>query len=75
MGRKVKIISDAFCGVLMLGSLLAFLLIGIFGHVWHPTWVIIPSAALVCGIISVVVNACIRAKGDDGTRPSGSREI
>ena len=53
---KAQIISDAVCGVLMLVSLLVFILVGIFAHVWHPTWIVIPCSGLVCGIISIIVN-------------------
>ena len=53
---KAQVISDAFCGILMLASIMAFVLIGIFAHTWHPTWVIIVFSALVCGIVSIAVN-------------------
>lgn len=53
---KAQIISDAVCGVLMLVSLLVFILVGIFAHIWHPTWIVIPCSGLVCGIISIIVN-------------------
>lgn len=53
---KAVIISDAICGILMLASILAFVLVGIFAHVWHPTWVIIVGTAILCGIISIAVN-------------------
>ena len=53
---KAQIISDACCGVLMLVSILVFLLVGIFADVWHPTWIIIPSSGIVCGIISIIIS-------------------
>ena len=67
---KGQIICGAFCGVLMLCSLLFFMLYGIFAHVWHPTWVVIPSAALLCGIISIIVNtyAKLHTKEDSSNK-------
>ena len=53
---KAQIISDATCGILMLCSILFFILYGIFAHVWHPTWIVLPCSGLVCGIISIIVN-------------------
>lgn len=53
---KAQVISDAVCGILVLVSILAFVLIGIFAHVWHPTWIIIVVAAIADGIISIAVN-------------------
>lgn len=53
---KAQIISDAVCGILMLVSLLVFILVGIFAHIWHPTWIVIPCSGLVCGIVSIIVN-------------------
>lgn len=53
---KAQVICDAFCGILMLVSIMAFVLIGIFAHIWHPTWVIIVCSALVCGIVAIAVN-------------------
>ena len=31
-------------------------LVGIFGHIWHPAWIVIPCTAIVCGIISISIN-------------------
>lgn len=53
---KAQTISDAVCGILMLASIMAYILIGIFAHSWHPTWVIIVCSAIVCGIVSIAVN-------------------
>ena len=53
---KAQIISDAICGVVMLLSVLVFLLIGILAGIWHPTWIIIPSSGILCGVISIIVN-------------------
>ena len=53
---KAQIISDALCGILMLVSVLVFILVGILGNVWHPTWIVMPCTGIVCGIISIAVN-------------------
>jgi len=52
---KSQMISDAVCGVLMLVSILVYLLIGVIANIWHPTWIIVVSAGLICGIISICV--------------------
>ena len=53
---KSQIISDAVCGILMILAILVFILVGVFAHVWHPTWIVIPCTALVTGIIEIIVN-------------------
>lgn len=54
---KGRIISDAICGILMLLSILSFVLIGLFMHIWHPTWVIIVCSSIVCGVVTICVNS------------------
>lgn len=58
--NKIKIISDAICGVLMLLAILAFVLIGVFSGVWHPTWIILVIASVADGVISIIVGACVK---------------
>lgn len=53
---KVKIISDAICGILMLLSILTYIVLGITIGWWHPGWCIIVGTAFVCGIISIATN-------------------
>ena len=53
---KSQMISDAACGVLMIVSILVYLLIGVIANIWHPTWIIVVSAGLICGIISICVS-------------------
>lgn len=61
--NKLQIICDAVCGVLMLTSILVFLLVGIFvPDSWHPVWVILPSSGLLCGIVSIIVNAIVNCQ-------------
>lgn len=65
MGRKNKtqIICDSVCGVLMLLSILVFLVVGVIvPSVLHPLWVIIPSAGLISGIISIICNCVVRCQ-------------
>lgn len=65
---KAVTISDAICGVLMLASVLAYILVGIFAHVWHPTWVIIVATAIVIGIISIIVNTYANLHKEEETK-------
>lgn len=53
---KAQVITDAFCGVLMLLSILAYVLVGIFAKLWHPTWIIVICAVVTCGVVSICVN-------------------
>jgi len=62
---KAQIVSDAVCGILMLVSLMFFILVGIFAHIWHPTWIVIPCSGLVCGIISITVNTYVNLHRHD----------
>lgn len=62
---KAQIISDAFCGVLMLVSILVFLFVGIFTEVWHPTWIILPASGIFCGIVSIVVSTYTNLKKEN----------
>ncbi|MBQ7351887.1 MAG: hypothetical protein IJW59_03370 [Clostridia bacterium] len=70
--NKVKIISDAICGIIMLLSILAFVLIGVFGKIWHPTWIILVIAIVVDAVLSIVVGATIKVKKQN---PNESEEI
>ena len=65
---KAQIISDACCGVLMLVSILVFLFVGIFADTWHPTWIILPSSGILCGIISIIVSTYTSLKVTDAPK-------
>ncbi|MGN0961753.1 MAG: hypothetical protein ACI4PF_06135 [Christensenellales bacterium] len=66
---KAKIISDAVCGILILLSILTYVLIGVFAHIWHPTWVIILIAIIVDSIVSIVVGAFNRISKKNSDNP------
>lgn len=59
---KIEIICDAVCGLIMLGCVGVYVLIGFIKSVWHPTWVIIVAGAIVCGIISIISNTVVNFK-------------
>ena len=40
---------------IMIAAILAYLLMGVLGDLWHPGWIVFPAAALVCGMVSVFV--------------------
>ncbi len=59
--HKARVISDAICGILMLASILAYILIGMFvPNAWHPYWIIIVATAIFIGIISIIVNTYVK---------------
>lgn len=62
---KSQIILDGLCGILMLLSIIAYLIVGFTTKIWHPTWLIIVCTALVCGIIGVISNAITNLKNID----------
>ena len=72
--NKIKIISDACCGIIMLLSILAFILIGVFKGVWHPTWVILLVASILCGVISIIVGTCCKVKKISNNDNSSNHE-
>lgn len=53
---KIKIISDTICGSLMLISILVYVILGVTIAWWHPGWIIIVSAAVADGVISLITN-------------------
>ncbi len=62
---KSQIILDGLCGILMLLSIIAYLIVGFTTKIWHPTWLIIVCTALVCGIIGVISNTITNLKNID----------
>lgn len=53
---KIKVISDTICGALMLVSILVYVILGTTISWWHPGWIIIVSAAVADGVISLISN-------------------
>lgn len=54
--KRAKIISDTICGSLMLVTILVYIVLGVTISWWHPGWIIIVSAAVADGIISLITN-------------------
>lgn len=44
---------SAICGAIMLTAVIAFLLMGFLGELWHIGWVVFPVGGILCGIISM----------------------
>lgn len=59
---KAQIIVNAICGILMLLSISTYLLLGLIFSLWHPYWIIIAISAMVCGVISIIVNTTVELK-------------
>lgn len=51
-------IQGAVCATVVFAGLTAYFLLGILGELWHPYWVIIPSCALLSGIIGIIFDVC-----------------
>lgn len=57
MKNRGVIIADAFCGVLILISVLVYVIVGLAADWWHPGWVIIVGACIFSGIVSIIANS------------------
>ncbi len=53
-GKKLK---EVICGIIMLSATAVYLLIGFIGNIWHPSWAIFPVCGIICGIISMILEA------------------
>lgn len=56
--------TDCACGIIMLSSIIAYLLLGACAALWHPWWVIVPIGALVCGIVGAAGGVFVRKSGE-----------
>ena len=52
---------EVTCSLIMLGATALFFMIGVFGGAWHPAWVLFPLGGVLCGIISVILEAIGRS--------------
>lgn len=52
-----KKLEEVLCSLIMLGAIALFFLLGVFGGMWHPAWVLFPLGGILCGIISVILEA------------------
>ena len=52
---------EVICSLIMLGATALFFMIGVFGGAWHPAWVLFPLGGVLCGIISVILEAIGRS--------------
>lgn len=54
---KAQIISDSVCSIIMALAVFVYIIWGITCKFWHPGWVIVVGAFLLCGIIGIIVDA------------------
>ncbi len=52
-----KKLEEVLCSLIMLGAAALFFLLGVFGGMWHPAWVLFPLGGILCGIISTILGA------------------
>ncbi|MBQ8320156.1 MAG: helix-turn-helix domain-containing protein [Clostridia bacterium] len=57
---KGKKISETISSVIMMAATVIFLLCGFIGNLWHPAWVVFPVGGILCGIVSVIVEAVFK---------------
>ena len=71
---KAKIICDAICGLLMIVAIAAYVIIGVCADIWHPTWVIVVGAAIVCAVIGIVGDTISNIKNVENKKQSNTEE-
>ena len=49
------------CSLIMLGATALFFLLGVFGGAWHPAWVLFPLGGILCGVVSIILEAIGRS--------------
>lgn len=57
MPPKMRGLSEALCGCIMLTATALFLVLGLAYGKWHPSWVVFPIGGILCGIISTIIGA------------------
>ena len=57
-----ELVCGCVCATLILLGLAVYFTLGLMFDLWHPYWVIIPSSALLCGMIGVLFDIGDRAK-------------
>lgn len=61
-GKEPQTLSEKICGIICGGvffaGLMTYLLIGTLAELWTPYWVLVPSSALLCGIVGCIFDVC-----------------
>ena len=53
--RKRDTLGGRISGIIMMAAVAVFLVIGLIWNLWHPGWVVFPVAALISGIIRIIL--------------------
>ncbi len=56
--------TGAACGIIMLTCIIAYLCVGAFTGLWHPSWVIVVCGVIVCAITGAIGGIFIHNKRD-----------
>ncbi len=54
--KHIKI-EESVSTIIMMGATITFLLLGFLQNLWHPAWIVFPIGGILCGIVSVIINA------------------
>lgn len=64
--EEPKTLTEKICGIICGGvffaGLMTYLLLGTLAELWTPYWVLVPSSALLCGIVGCIFDVCNPAK-------------
>lgn len=55
---RLDIISGTVCGVIIMTATIIYLIIGGVYNKWSGYWILLPAAALTCGIIGIISDLC-----------------
>ncbi|MGI6701578.1 MAG: helix-turn-helix domain-containing protein [Christensenellales bacterium] len=53
--KRINIINETLCGVIMLLATITFLIMGLGFGKWHPGWIAFPVGGVMCGIVSTIL--------------------
>lgn len=56
IAKHIKI-EESVSSIIMMGATITFLLLGFLQNLWHPAWIVFPIGGILCGIVSVIINA------------------
>lgn len=57
LSKKGDRISSAICGSIMLTATALYLVFGFLKNWWHPGWIVFVVGGILCGIVSLIVEA------------------
>ena len=57
VAKKHIKIEETASSIIMSSATIIFLILGFLCDLWHPAWIVFPIGGVLCGIVSVIINA------------------